>query len=57
MDITNKAFYEFDGIEELQVEVDIIKAAISFSQGLDHAKYGLMNHHLRVSLISCLESI
>ncbi len=55
MDITNKAFYEFDGIEELQVEVDIIKAAISFSQGLDHAKYGLMNHHLRVSLISlCL---
>lgn len=35
------------------VIVDVIKTSISLSQSLDYAQEGLMNHHLRVSLL-CL---
>jgi len=34
------------------IQVDVISTSITFSQGLDYARKGLLNHHLRVSLLS-----
>lgn len=39
-------------IGEKKAEVDFIGTSIAFSQGLDYAQQGIMNHHLRVSLLS-----
>lgn len=44
--------FHFNDLPGQEIEVDIVLTAITFSQGLDQAQKGLLNHHLRVSLLS-----